>query len=62
MHIRLGYREKHADFQGILNLHLQLAISRVHRPRSENWHAHFLCMHAVWPETHQCLKGNLQET
>ena len=42
--------KKSADLQGTLKVHLRLynKISRLHRPRNEIWHAHFLCMYAVW--------------
>ena len=37
------YREKLADLQGTLKLHVRFynRISRLQRPRNENWHAHY---------------------
>ena len=43
VHIRPGYREKSLNLQGTLKLHLRYynRISRLQKPRNENWHAHF---------------------
>ena len=56
-------QRKSADLQGTLELHLQFydKISRSHRPCNENWHAHFLCMHAVWLQMHPYLRRNIRE-
>ena len=57
-------QRKSADFQGTLKVHLRFynKISRSYRPCNENLHAHFLCLHAGFLQTHPCLKGNLRET
>ena len=52
VHARTSWlQKKSADLQGTLKVHVQFynRISRSHRPCNENWHAHFLCVHAVWP-------------
>ena len=43
MHIRPGYREKSANLQGTLQLHVRFynKISRWQRPHNENWRAHY---------------------
>ena len=43
MHARPGYREKLANLQGTLKLHMRFynRILRLQRPPNENWHAHY---------------------
>ena len=50
MHVRLRYIENLADLQGTRKLYLRCynKISRLHKPCNENWHAHFLCVYAVY--------------
>ena len=64
MHIRPVYREKSADLQGTVQVCLRFynKISRSYSPCNKNLHAHFLCWHAGYLQTHPCLKGNLRET
>ena len=63
-HIRPGYREKLADLQGTLKLHMQFynRISRLQRPRNKNWHAHY-SLNALSMATNASIsQGNLRET
>ena len=50
MHVRPDHREKLADLQGTLKLHLQFydRTSRSHRPRNEIDMHIILCVHTVW--------------
>ena len=43
VHIYPGYKEKSADLEGTLKLHMRFynRISRLQRPRNEIWHAHY---------------------
>ena len=42
VHVHPGYREKSADLQGTLKLHMQLynRMLRLQRSHNEKWHAH----------------------
>ena len=61
--VHSGYREKSADLQGKLKLHVQFCnrVSRLQRPAMKISMHLIFCMHAVWLKTHPCLKGNLRE-
>ena len=59
-----GYREKPADLQGTLKLHVQFynRISKSQRPRNEYWYTHYsLHAHSVATNTSmsqgQCTRG-----
>ena len=54
MHVRPGYREKLADLQGTLKLHLRFydRILRLQTPRNKNWHANYsLRVHSMATNT-----------
>ena len=61
VHIHNGYREKSADLQRTLKLHLQFynRISRLQRLCFESGVHMFLCMLAAWAQMHTYLKGKL---
>ena len=61
VYVRPGYREKSADLQGNVKVHLRF-YDRISRLHSENWHAHYSLHACRCLQMHPCLKGNLRET
>ena len=62
MHVRPGYREKSANLQGTLKVHLRFynRISRLQSPHNENWNAHY-SLHACSMSTNASMpQGELK--